>query len=314
MPAQTQINPRYISASDAMKSKKNSEAAKKIGQATTDRGTLITKSNGGFDKNSFLKILSAQLSNLDPTANQDSTAYVTQMAQFAAMEQMYNLNETMSTSSYQQLIGKGVTMDIQDDDNIDYTGIVRGVNRQNGAMYLSVEVNENGKNVLKIFDATKIKSVLGVPDYTNRNMLINSDFSSASSLAANENNRAIILTTNEKGEEELIKGKIKSAFIDHGIVKIRLINEKNGETEVYSYSSILKAGDLTDEDMNVKLEDIQGTIDNSDKETKDTNETNQTGKEEKESFIESQTGFNKSKITGEDIANQQKALGKIEQG
>ena len=144
---------------------------------TTDRGTpIVNSNNSGFDKNSFLKILSAQLSNLDPSANQDSTAYVTQMSQFAAMEQMYNLNDTMSTFAYQQLIGKGVTVDVADSNGNAYTGIVRGVSKDTTGTYLSVEVNENGKNVYKVFDVRKLVSVLGVPDDTNSNMLVNSDF------------------------------------------------------------------------------------------------------------------------------------------
>ena len=60
---------------------------------TTDRGTKIVPKNqngGAMDKNAFLKILAAQLSHLDPSQNQDSSAYVSQMAQFASMEQMQN--------------------------------------------------------------------------------------------------------------------------------------------------------------------------------------------------------------------------------
>lgn len=67
-----------------------SNSAANTSATTTSRGTKITTSDQSFDKNSFLKILSAQLSNLDPSSNQDSTAYVTQMAQFASMEQMQN--------------------------------------------------------------------------------------------------------------------------------------------------------------------------------------------------------------------------------
>ena len=67
---------------------------------TTTKGTKIVTSTGGsMDKTAFLKILASELSNLDPTQNQDSSAYVTQMAQFASVEQMSNLNETMTKSS-----------------------------------------------------------------------------------------------------------------------------------------------------------------------------------------------------------------------
>lgn len=229
---------------------------------TTDRGTpIVNANNSGFDKNSFLKILSAQLSNLDPTSNQDSTAYVTQMSQFAAMEQMYNLNDTMSTFAYQQLIGKGVTVDVADSDGNAYTGIVRGVSKDITGTYLSVEVNENGKNVYKVFDVRKLISVLGVPDDTNSNMLVNSDFLAASNLAADENNKVVIGDYDEDGNVTVIKGTIKSTFIDNGVVKVRVdvfdeSGKPTGTIKVYPYGQIYKAGDLTDEDMDVKPEDI----------------------------------------------------------
>ena len=67
------------------------------GATATDRGTQIVKSGEDMDKNAFLTILSAELSNMDPMGDNDSTQYITQMAQFVSMEQMSNLNTTMSS-------------------------------------------------------------------------------------------------------------------------------------------------------------------------------------------------------------------------
>jgi len=83
------------------------------GSATaTDRGTKIVKAGSDLNKNSFLKILAAELSNQDPTANVDSTQYISQMAQFTSMEQMANLNSTMSSFANNSLVGKGVTTNV----------------------------------------------------------------------------------------------------------------------------------------------------------------------------------------------------------
>ena len=60
----------------------------------TDKGTPIIKTGSELDKNSFLKILTAELSNQDPQNAKDSTEYVAQMAQFAGLEQMTNLIQT----------------------------------------------------------------------------------------------------------------------------------------------------------------------------------------------------------------------------
>ena len=230
-----------------------------VASATTDRGTKIVSGSEGFDKNSFLKLLSAQLSNLDPTADQDSTAYVTQMAQFSAMEQMYNLNETMSTFAYQQLIGKGVTMNIADSDRNAYTGVVRGVSKDASGTYLAVEVSENGTNTIKVFDAKKLVSVLESQDTSNATTALSSSFLTASALAK-DNQKVVIQDVDDNDKSIIVKGKVKSAFIDNAIVKVRVEvlgkdGESTGEVKVYPYSSILKAGDLTDEDMDVKVEE-----------------------------------------------------------
>ncbi|OSA98943.1 UNVERIFIED_ORG: flagellar biosynthesis protein FlgD [Clostridium botulinum] len=226
------------------------------GKMTTDRGTPISKSGQEFDKNSFLKLLSAQLSNLDPTSDQDSTAYVTQMAQFAAMEQMYNLNDTMSTFAHQQLVGKGATMDIINADGEYYTGIIRGVSKDNYGTYVSMEVYENGKNIYKVFDVKNIQTILDIPEQ-NGNISVNSDFLAASAL---KDKKVVISTYDKDGKNIITKGTVKSAFIDMGVVKIRVETDKLDEDgkpiiEDHEYSNIIKAGDLTDEDMDVKPEE-----------------------------------------------------------
>lgn len=182
-----------------------------VGKQTTSRGTLITKQNNEFDEKSFLKIMTAQMKNMDPSSSQDNTQYVTQMAQFATMQQMNALNSTMRTSSYQGLIGKGVTVDVSDVNGDPYTGIVRGVTKENNEWYLSVEVEEKGKKIYKVFDASTLKSVLGTSDYTNQNMLLNSDFMAASNLASDSANKVVILDTDATGTQSIVKGTVKKS-------------------------------------------------------------------------------------------------------
>lgn len=271
-------------------------------QATTNRGTKIVSGNEGFDKNSFLTLLSAQLSNLDPTANQDSTAYVTQMAQFAAMEQMYNLNDTMSTFSYQELIGKGVTMDVPDSDGNAYTGVVRGVSKDAKGTYLAVEVNEKGTNTVKVFDVKKLVSVLDSQDTSNATTALSSSFSTASILA-DKNQKVVIEDVDDNNKATIVKGKVKSAFIDNGIVKVRVEilgddGETTGDVKVYPYSSILKAGDLTDEDMNVKIDDTNTS--NTSTDTDKSDSTGSTNGETTEDTTTSSTGENSNTTANAD--------------
>ncbi|OOM16237.1 flagellar hook capping FlgD N-terminal domain-containing protein [Clostridium saccharobutylicum] len=227
---------------------------------TTSRGTKITTSDQSFDKNSFLKILSAQLSNLDPSSNQDSTAYVTQMAQFASMEQMQNLNNTMSESSVRNLLGKQVVVDVTDSHGDRYVGTVNSVSRSNGKNYIRLNIVENGqlKELDKNIDADKILSVVKDTDSTSTVTAINSQFLAASSL---NNKRVIVADKDSSNKDILVKGTVEGAYISGADVKLRVkVLDDNlnstGETKVYSYSDIVRAGDLNDEDMKLTIDQV----------------------------------------------------------
>ena len=108
------------------------------GARATDRGTQIMKPGQDMDKNAFLTILAAELSNMDPMGNNDSTQYVTQMSQFATMEQMTNLNTTMTSYANNSLVGKGVTMKSVDSNGVNYTGIVNSVTSNSSKTTVSI--------------------------------------------------------------------------------------------------------------------------------------------------------------------------------
>ncbi|MGL5152445.1 MAG: flagellar hook assembly protein FlgD [Clostridium sp.] len=213
------------------------------GPNKTDRGTPIRKPGEDMDKNAFLKILSAELANQDPTADIDPTAYVSQMAQFAGMEQMQNLNATMSKYTAHSLVGKGVTVNVTDGEGKPYTGVVKGVNTGGNGTTISVEVNEGGKTVYKDFKIEDILTVLDVPDYSVpplNNMNGNIQFLVASSFIGKN------VELNVKDEEENnLKGIVKGVYKDKGEIKIR-VELENGEIKEYKYEDVLKVGDFTE--------------------------------------------------------------------
>jgi flagellar basal-body rod modification protein FlgD len=77
-------------------------------------------SMSGADKDTFLKLLTAQLSNQDPLNPMDNTAFVAQLAQFSALEQAIETNTRLAMISVQQsgiantavasLVGREVTV------------------------------------------------------------------------------------------------------------------------------------------------------------------------------------------------------------
>lgn len=98
---------------------------------TTENGTKIVKKNTGYDMdlNMFLKILCAELENQDPTdsSSQGSTEYISQLAQFSALQQMMNLNNTNKVTTANSLVNKYVTLSDTDSEGNYITGKVVGV-------------------------------------------------------------------------------------------------------------------------------------------------------------------------------------------
>ncbi len=61
------------------------------------------RAKADMDKESFLKLLVAQISNQDPLAPQESEQYMQQLTQFSTLEQMMNLNEGVENLAVGQL-------------------------------------------------------------------------------------------------------------------------------------------------------------------------------------------------------------------
>lgn len=252
---------KYTSGVDAKTTAKNAKAAEAVGNPTTSRGTPIRKSNTEFDKNSFLKILSAQLSNQDPTQNQDSSAYVSQMAQFASMEQMANLNTTMSDYAHQEMIGKEVILNEKDDSGAYITGTVTKVIRKSGITYYDVVIDGKEQEI----DSKNVIGATEGNDYNlsaNSRTALNSDFIAASSLAS-KNQNVLVAAEDENKKIILVKGKVTGAYIDTSttpVVKIKVdVTDADGKTstKTYKYGDIVSAGDLTEDEMNATIETLK---------------------------------------------------------
>lgn len=317
MAVETQLNHTYISGADAITNAKNAKATQTIGKTTTDRGTLITRSTTDFDKNSFLKILSAQLSNLDPTQNQDSSAYVAQMAQFASMEQMQNLNTTMSDYAYQQMIGKKAIINEKYDDGTNVEGYVTKITKKSNGTYATMTIDGKEEEI----DVSKIIGSVQTTDSNttaNNRAALNSDFLAASALADKQQN-IVIATVDDKNKTVLIKGKVVGAYIDtvsSATVKIKVdILDDNGnptgKTKTYDYGDIVRAGDLTDDDMNINLNTTTTTGSTPGTTTSDsTNAANNTSSST-EAAASNETVNTISSTTNDNIAAENATLSKI---
>lgn len=108
-------------------------------------------------KDDFLKLLVTQLQYQDPLEPMDNTAFIAQTAQFTALEQMQNLNQTMTNAQAFNTIGKGVFMKTLNSKTNQYEviyGVVDSVEIRNGKAYLIM-----GDKTAPYEDITRVQDV-----------------------------------------------------------------------------------------------------------------------------------------------------------
>lgn len=108
-------------------------------------------------KEDFLKLLVTQLQYQDPLQPMDNTQFIAQTAQFTALEQMQNLNQTMTNAQAFGVIGKGVYLETLNQQTNQYEmiyGIVDSVEIRNGKPYVNV-----GDKSAPYEDVTRVQDV-----------------------------------------------------------------------------------------------------------------------------------------------------------
>ncbi len=113
-----------------------------------------------LDKDAFFKLLTTQLSYQDPLEPMDNTEFVSQMAQFSSLEQMENMNSTMSAFLKNQslaesagLIGKTVET-VDSETGQQFLGEVNSVEKDDsGNIYLHLITDQAGETEKYPLDA-----------------------------------------------------------------------------------------------------------------------------------------------------------------
>ncbi|MCY6370386.1 flagellar biosynthesis protein FlgD [Clostridium ganghwense] len=221
--------------------------------SATRKGTRIVKKGNEMDKNAFLRILTAELTNQDPTNAKDSTAYVSQLAQFSSLEQMSNLNSTMSFNSAGNLVGKTIALNAYDDWGHQYGGRVKNITKQGDVIKLTVNVPKyRGDKIIdhedKEFDLKDLSDVLNIPSdetqilaylqdhmaYLNNNM----NFMVASSMI----DKHVELTTGTGEEQKDYSGTVTEVFkTKEGIrLKVKLDGVGVHEEKEFSFDEVSK--------------------------------------------------------------------------
>jgi flagellar basal-body rod modification protein FlgD len=93
-------------------------------------------------KDDFLRILTTQLANQDPSSPLQDKDFIAQMATFSSLEQLTNLNSTFSKFTSLQMgqhasvIGKEISW--VSNDAVKMNGIVKGISIQEGSYFYNV--------------------------------------------------------------------------------------------------------------------------------------------------------------------------------
>ncbi len=97
-----------------------------------------------LDKDSFLKLMVAQLVNQDPFNTQDSGEFLAQLAQVTQLEQMINLNDKINNLVQSQVYTQAVSLvghqvKVQDANGEEVEGSVSKVTFQNSEVGVVID-------------------------------------------------------------------------------------------------------------------------------------------------------------------------------
>jgi len=115
-------------------------------QITGSSNGSVTNSKSSLGKDDFLKLMLAQMSNMDPLSqdNSDPSKSTEQMTQYSILEQLTNMNSGLSSLATQgstaqsvALIGHNVTF--SDDNGTPTTGQVESVQTAGGKNTLTID-------------------------------------------------------------------------------------------------------------------------------------------------------------------------------
>ena len=107
--------------------------------AKTASNSASTRKTG---KDDFLNLLVTQLRYQDPLEPVDDKEFIAQMAQFSSLEQMQNMNGTLTNSKAFSMVGKYVTATTTDENTLEVStveGQVSTVKMNNGKVTLVVD-------------------------------------------------------------------------------------------------------------------------------------------------------------------------------
>ncbi len=137
-----------------------------VNNITAARPDNAAKNSGSLGKDDFMKLLIQQMKNQDPLNPLDGTQFAAQLAQFSSLEQLQNLNSSMTNSinaNYlltqsinntlsSTLIGKAVKIGGSGFSNSGQNSVQLGYKLPATASSVSVNIYDENGNLVKTID------------------------------------------------------------------------------------------------------------------------------------------------------------------
>lgn len=206
---------------------------------TADNTSKDTTGTGELGKEAFLQLLVAQMKYQDPLNPTSDTEYISQLATFSSLEEMQNINETLTTelqslnstmndSFAQGMVGKYVMLNVPTDNGeIAVTGgQVDYVYSEEGVTYLSVNGNDYSMEYLDTVVSEEYVQGLSGKGQSTAN-----DLASASQLVGKD-----VTITDDKNAE--VSGVVTKAYMDNGYVYLVVRDEYDEEAD-YLYDNLV---------------------------------------------------------------------------
>jgi len=176
--------------------------------------TLSTRNVGGeMGKQDFLMLLTAQLRYQNPMEPMSDSDFAAQLAQFSALEQMTNINETLTTMlSYQAygLVGKFVVAEATLDGVLsEISGVVDCVFTEKGVLYAQI-----GEYAVPLTAITEV--------YDESTSL-------SPKILLEASNNLLGRTVTGSLDGETVEGEVIRVFVENGVMYAVVIDEEDEE-------------------------------------------------------------------------------------
>lgn len=175
-----------------------------------------------LDKDAFLNLLVTELRNQDPLEPMDDKEFISQMAQFSALEQTQSMNRTISVNSANSTIGKEVLAVYKNQDTNEtkeIRGIVEKTVMKDNNVYVTVDGNEIEFEDIKEVYENPVSNEMSVQQLIMQDQSLRiSAFS-----MINKNIKANYV---ENGENKEIEGVVSKVKVEDNKIFLT-INEKD---------------------------------------------------------------------------------------